>query len=228
MNSLSRPPLDTTTICTPPTFQPVWRPWWTRCQTARTFWWISWFPLCLNYHPSRSPRRNNTKRPWWDRWGRIFILCLKVEQALCKGVSLGFKEKQYYLFLVAFMALRGQSMVTLLFSFHLCDCHVWTIRSLCAIKAKVEGMSLLVEVHFDCLLSLIVRKWLWIHCFVGARSETPEWCRCQTVCGNSTKKKAIEKHEGNSPLWGDSLCHIFSGLQQGDLSRYTDSGSFSF
>lgn len=60
--------LDTTTTCTPPTFQPVWRLWLTRCQTVRTFSWTFWCRRSLNYHLSKSPRKNNIRRPWWDRW----------------------------------------------------------------------------------------------------------------------------------------------------------------
>lgn len=62
--------LDTTITCTPPTFQSVWRPWLTSCQTVRTSWWISWCPRSLDCHQSRSHRRNNTRRPWWGRWGK--------------------------------------------------------------------------------------------------------------------------------------------------------------
>lgn len=69
--------LDTTTTCTPPTFQPVWRSWLTRCPTVRTFSWIFWCRWWLNCHLSRSPRRNNTRKPWWDRWG-IYLFFLKL------------------------------------------------------------------------------------------------------------------------------------------------------
>lgn len=65
---------DTTTIYTPATCRTVWRAWWTRCPTARTFWWIFWCRLSLNYHPSRSPRRNSIRRPWWARWDRATLL----------------------------------------------------------------------------------------------------------------------------------------------------------
>lgn len=62
---------DTTTTCTPTTYRPAWRAWWTSWPTAKTSWWTSWCRPSPSCRPSRSRKRSSTRRPWWDRWGRL-------------------------------------------------------------------------------------------------------------------------------------------------------------